>query len=146
EVFVVRARRRAAASPHGAPVPALQDRAIAGRVHAPRPLVDVAGHVVHAERALAPGTRSRGLRLPQPIELLLRRAAVSGLERALLDRAPAAVHHAGRRVAREPVRVRAHLLPFGREAPLVLVAEPLSVLLAERLGLAERDDDHRVLA
>ncbi|MDB4944446.1 MAG: hypothetical protein JWP97_3980 [Labilithrix sp.] len=146
EVLVVRAGRRTAAGAHRAPVAPLQDRRAPGRARRARPLVDVPGHVVDAERAPARGPGAGRLRLPQPVELARGSLAVARLERAFLEGAPVAVDHAGARVSREAVRVRPRLLALAGERPLALAAQPLRRRPAEGIGLAVGDDDERVLA
>src|SRR5688572_8525357 len=85
------------------------------------PLVDVADHVVDAERAHA--LRERGERRAMIAQLVLRTTEVRAIEIA------------DRRVALPSVRVRAHLGPFTRELPLCFFAEPRAALFAQRLRL-----------
>src|SRR5439155_4591471 len=79
----VRARRRAAARTHRAPIAAFQDRRAPRQGHRLRVLVDVADEVVDAEGALAFRERARRHALPEAIELTDDRLLLSAVRRRI---------------------------------------------------------------
>src|SRR6185437_16221326 len=87
------------------------------------PLVDVAGHVVDAERALAERVGPGRLALPHVVDLADRERAVANGEEALVEQLPGAVDDAALGIAHVAVRVGARLLALAGEGPLVLGAE-----------------------
>ena len=121
-------RRRTAAITRRHPPPPLQRRAPRAVRHvAVRPLVDVAVHVAHAERAhalLRLVGRFTQIEQGTPRVEQLRLVVV-----ALV------------RVARISGRVRVHLFPLAREVPLALVAEALAFALARGLARPPSDVD-----
>ena len=108
------------------------------------PLVDVAGHVVGAERAHAVGVACRCGRACQSRASSPSR--VSSFIIACTSKSNVApVDVARARLADEPPREREALGPLAREDPLGPAAEPLARARAERLGLVPVDVDQRVL-
>src|SRR5690606_9574023 len=86
------------------------------------------------------------LALPEAIELPPGLVPAARLQRTVGERAPRAIDDAGGVVPRPAVRVGPRLLALARERPLVLRAEALVGLRAERGRLAERDHDDGVFA
>src|SRR5262249_15289943 len=94
-----------------------------------RPLVDVAAHVVHAERAHAARVRARGRSVVDEL---------AHLAEPLLDVAVARA-----RVALEAVGVGPLLSPSARDLPLARQAQARARALADFLGLRPRLLVHR---
>src|ERR1019366_9796085 len=131
EGLAVSAGRRATARAHGTPVAALEDRRALAGDHRRGPLVDVARHVVDAERAAAAWSGSRWLTLPEAVQFGHGLLGIGGLQGLRVARSPGPVDDARVAVALVPVRVRRRFFALAREGPLRFGAESL------RLGDAE---------
>src|SRR5262249_30264065 len=143
-ILVVRARRRPTPRAHGAPVATLQDRGPLARSHRLRPLVDVAGHVVNAERALAARPRPRRDALPEPVELGSRGRPIPRPQRSLVERTPGLVDDARFGIAHVAVRVGRRFFALAGERPLGFVTEALGEARAEIARLVPRDEHDRI--
>jgi hypothetical protein len=142
-------RHGAARVPHVTPGASFQARPLAlvlrrwGRV-AGDPLVEVAGHVVHAVAAHAAGHRAAGDALIEPLELRPGDALVVRVGQRQLGIDPGVVHVAGVVIPRVSVRKRRVLRAFARGHPLALVTEPFSPGSAGRLRVVPGHHPGRV--
>src|SRR5262249_21945783 len=124
-----------------APVAAFENRRPLARPNRLRPFVDVAGHVVYAERTFAARSRSRCDALPEAVHLGLRGGSAARPQRAFVERAPWLVDDARLCVAHVAIRVRHRLVPLAGERPLGFVAEALAEPGAQIARLVPRDQD-----